>query len=262
MTSPKSTASALGFFRYGGGEPGAALFSRFFSVTELRFAALGIRPTYIGLDGDGYPADFTKFGGHGHKKALKQEFSGVRSVSVAATPEGSDEPMFDSFALVSLTFVPVTDELLLSLEVNEAWLPFDGEAYRAAVQQFVALVPWSFGFGFADQSSRQPGFHIQSLDPGNLSPEDRTRLRTWYAVPPDVRLRRPRDVYALNLLGTRQLDEATAGGPPLRSLIASIGVGETNPVPGTDLLAWTVPDAAAREGARKQLVDAGALAGQ
>jgi len=262
MTSLKPTASALGLFRYGGGEPGAALFARLFSVTESLFATLGISPTYIGLDGDGYPADFTKFGGQGHNKALKHAFDGIRSVSVAATPEGSDDPMFDSFALVSLTFVPSADELLLSLEVNEAWLPFESDAYRTAVQQYLALAPWSFGFGFADQSSKQPGFHIQSLDPGNLPPEDRSRLRSWYAVPPEMRLRRPRDVYALNFLGTAQLDESTRGGQPLRSLIVTAGVGDTKPVPGTDLLAWTLPDAAARELARKQLVEAGAIAGQ
>jgi hypothetical protein len=260
MTSLLTTASALGLYLYGGAVPGADLFARFSRLTQTLFARLGIAPTYMGLGGDGYPEGFVPYGGRAHKKALAREFDGVLSVSVAANPVGSDEPAFDSFALVSLSYLPSEGELLLSLEVNEAWLPFDGEVYGETVGAYLALAPWNFGFGFADASSRQPGFHILSLDPGNLTPDERTRLRTWYAVPPDVRVRKLRDVYALNWLGAGQLDEATRDGRPLRSLVMSMGVGEIQPVAGTSLVSWSVP-VASREAVRLQVAEAGAIAG-
>lgn len=259
MTLLKDTSSALGLFHYGGGHPGASVFERFFAATEGLFTSLGIVPTYVGLDGDGYPAGFTKFGGRGHRKAVKERFERIRSVSVAATPEGSDEPTFDHHALVSLGFVPSTDELLLSLEINEACLPFDSEAYLAAIKPYLALVSWSFGFGFVEVSTRQPSFHIQSLDPGDLTPAERTRLRAWYAATADTRLRRLRDVYAINLLGPTQLDEVTRHGQSLRALVCSLAVGKMQEVPGTSLMAWTVADEASRQSVRQLLADAGAL---
>lgn len=260
MTSPIATASALGLYLYGGAEPGADLFARFARLTESLFARLGIAPTYLGLGGDGYPEGFVRYGGRAHKKALAREFDGVVSVSVAANPVGSDEPTFDSFALASLSYTPSVGELLLSLEVNEAWLPFDGEAYAETMGAYITLAPWSFGFGFADASNRQPGFHILSLDPGDLPPDERTRLLTWYAVAPEVRVRKLRDVYALNLLGAGQLGEATRDGGTLRSLITSMGAGDIQPTAGTSLMSWRVPTTS-REAVRRQMAEAGAIAG-
>ena len=212
-------ASALGLYEYGEPHPGNAIFGRFYSVATDLFQSLGIQPTFIGAEGEGYSGEFTKFGGRTQTKLLKSDFSGISVLSLAANPSTSDSPAYDSFAMISLSYVEADRELLLCLVVNEAFVKLRSEQWDAIVSTLAHFHHWDFGYGFSANAADQPELHILGMDNGRLSKEDQRLLNAWYAARADVRVRRLRDVYPYNLLNEQQLHQEIGTGVRLKNFI-------------------------------------------
>ena len=247
------SASAFGLYEYGKPHPGNSLFSKFYSVATDLFQSLGIQPTFIGAEGEGYSGKFTKFGGKTQTKLLKSDFSGIGVLSLAANPSTSDSPAYDSFAMTSLSYVDADQELLLCLVVNEAFLKLRSEACDAIVSNLARFHHWDFGYGFSANAADQPELHVLGMDNGRLSEEDQRLLNAWYAASSDVRVRCLRDVYAYNLLNEQQLHQEVGDGLRLKDFIEQHPGCTLMQLTDDGLHQWKVSDDTVLDQLRKQL---------
>lgn len=253
----KETASAFALHGYGS-PPGSDVFAAFSERALRFFDQLGIAPTYVGIEGDGYPDDFRRWGSRSHQKLLKDNFTGVSSLSIVTNPNGSDQPSYDAFATVALSFVDALGETLLYFVVNEGYLEFQTSAYDKAWKAFLGLDSWDFGYGFSDVVDKQPDFHILGLDSGKLTATEVHGLNVWYAAPVEERCHRLRGVYPYNLVSDQQLGFPLQQGTNLRQLITEVCDGEVTKVDETDLYLWRVKEASVND-VRKALQRHGAI---
>lgn len=255
----RGTTAALGLYRYGVQAVGGQEIAAFHAAFVESFASVGLTATYIAMDGDGYTGRSTRIGGSGHKKALATGFAGVNVLSLDVNPEGSDEPAYDSFASISMSFVKEKQELLLCFAVDESFTPFASPAYDAIVARLISLSAWSFGYGFKAPARKKPDFHILGLDPGTLTADERKALIAWYSSTGELRSIRLRNVYELNLLSPAQLGQRLPDGRTLREFIDSSAGSLLEQLPGGDLFVWKLKSEADVEAARSQLQATGLL---
>lgn len=247
------SAFALGLYEYGKPHPGNALFGKFYSVVTDLFQSLGIQPTFIGAEGEGYSGKFTKFGGKTRTKLLESDFSGISVLSLAANPSTSDSPAYDSFAMTSLSHVDADQELVLCLVVNEAFVTLRSERCDAIVSDLTRFHHWDFGYGFSANTADQPELHILGMDNGRLSKEDQRLLNAWYAAPADVRVRRLRDVYPYSLLSEQQLHQEIRTGVRLKDFVEQQPGCTLTRLTDYSLYQWKVSDDTVLGQLRKQL---------
>jgi|GEM_PF-1814258 len=214
-----ATASAFGLYSCGCLAPGGTVFKAFSAEVLAFFKRVGVTPTYVGIEGEGYAGDYKRFGSRSHQKLVKSDFNAITTLSIAANPEGSDEPSYDGFATVSLGFTESTEELLLCFVVNECFVEFSGDTYDEAWQLFLNLGSWDYGYGFSDQVDKEPELHILGLDNGKLTQDEQVALSAWYEALPDERLERLRGIYPYNFVGERQLANTVKDGLTLREFI-------------------------------------------
>ena len=213
------SASALGLYAYGQAIPSNGIFLKFYnSVIEL-CKLVNLEPTYISIAGDGYNGKYVKVGGRVHQKLLKSNFSHITSISLVVNPIGSDEPAYDSFISISFGVVPSSQEISLYCVINEAIIPFASELYDFALDKFLVLWKWDFGFGFADEVKRKPEFHLLGINSGVLSKDELAALKTWYATPAERRIAKLRNIYPYNLVNEKQLNQTAEMSCSLKDLI-------------------------------------------
>jgi hypothetical protein len=247
------SAFALGLYDYGKPHPGNALFGKYYSVATDLFQSLGIQPTFIGVQGEGYSGKFTKFGGKSHMRLLQSDFRGITILSLVANPSTSDSPAYDSFAMTSLGYLDSYRELLLCFVVNESFLKLRSERCDALVDALARFHHWDFGYGFSANAADNPEFHILGISNGRLSKEDERSLSAWYATPVDVRVNHLRDVYAYNLLNEQQLHEEIGGGVSLMDFIGQHAGCTLRRLTNDGLYEWKVSDDTVLDRLRKKL---------
>lgn len=253
----KPTASVLGLHGFAEDPPDASVYAAFHGVALDVFEGCGISVTYFAAEGDGYTGEFSRVGSPSYKKLKSADFRGISVLSLAANPRGSDEPSFDSFATVSLTYLHPTHEVTLCLVINESAMSFGGEKYLAAIMQLSALFSWFGGYGYPDAVDRHPELYVIGLDSGRLSPSELKRLRAWYSATPQRRMQCLRDVYPWNLLTESTLDRELDSGQSLRKIIQKSGTGVER-LPREGLYLWRV-DRARLEEQRTQLQSVGLI---
>jgi len=238
----KSSACALGLYKYSFGLPESELFQRFHTVITSLFKSCGIVLTYFGAEGRGYPDKLTKITGRAYEKVVKSEFAGVSGVSLIANPPESDAPAYNSFASATLNYVGVNRELLGCIVINESFVQLRSPEYQGLLRSQVELCRWDFGYGFSSSVEKQPDFHILGLDNGKLSAEEYKSLSTWYAAPGEVRTALLRDVYPYNLLNEKQLDAQVREGVTLRQFAQDQPGCSLTQISDYGLHLWQVPD--------------------
>ena len=252
------TASAFGLHSYGKPSPDGKAFELFNASASALLNELGITPSYIGIEGEGYSGDYKKYGGSAHEKLIKSGFGGISVLSIVANPEGSDEPSYDGYATLSFSFVDSTQEALLCFVVNELFVPFASDAYDDAWKAFLGLNAWDFGYGFREEAEKQPEFHILGLDNGHLTEAEQSALDAWYGALPDQRLDRLRGIYAYNFVSMRQLDKDVFDGVTLRQFIEQDQLGEIRQLTDYGLHLWKLDEGRAVR-VRRQMEVARAL---
>lgn len=256
MHSQAATEWALGLFRYRAALDVAPLFVRFHELMPQVLQSMGLAYTHIGIDGPGHSGKLVKASSVVVQRAAQTGFLGISSLTFAAcSPANSGQPAYDLVLSASLMWIESLQEMLLCLTVNEAVTPFRGDAYWGAVSTLAGMDEWDFGLSLCDLATRQPGFHVLSLDNGRLGPVEYAQLTKWYGAAPAQRVRRLRDVYPVNLLGGAQLS-SDAGGRKLADLIESVPHSTTTRV--GSLTAWCVQDDQLQQ-VRKTLGKAGIL---
>lgn len=238
----KRTACAIGLYQYCCARPSSENYRQFYSSVLSFLDSIGVKPTYVGVDGNGYPDELKKISGPVNKKLLDTSFSGVDSLSLVANPEGSDSPAYDSFMSTSFGYVDSAQEVLLSFVVNESFIEFRSAKYDELLRSLIGLSRWGFGFGFSSIGEKQAEFHILGVDNGKLSPEEYKSLCAWYATPANVRKALLRDVYPYNLLNECQLNAQVSSGVTLRQFAQSQPGCSVTRMTDYGLHLWQVPD--------------------
>lgn len=235
-------ACALGLYSYSTPNPGADGFKRFYDLFMLIFENIGIKPTYFAADGVGFNGDLTKIGGKAHAKALKENFDGIHVLSLVANPDGSVEPGYDSFASVSLSYVKEMGETLLCFAIDEKYIEFGGKIFETIAKQLAEAMAWDYGFAISQPIEKKPEFHVLGLDGGNINKEERRRLNEWYASLPEDRVKKIRDVYALNFLNAVQLSARVSEGRTLKEFIIDDSDSTLEPLNDGKLWLWRLPE--------------------
>jgi len=255
------TETAIGLYAYHQGEPGASLYARYYSFVLEELATLGVQPTYFGVNGDGYPQKYVKFGGHVHKRVLDTKFEDIAGLSLAANPGGSNAPAHDSFFESELSFHvsgfpdsqgQVTD---LSFVINESFLPFGSEEFERVLRSLVELHPWDFGMGFSDTINRHPELHIACLGHDKLTPTEEEADNIWYNTPPEIRIQKLRSIYPYNIVNERQLALDVENHVSLKELIEELQIGTLERLPQDELYLWKILAESDRQSIRAKLIE-------
>ncbi|NIJ67128.1 hypothetical protein FHR20_004106 [Sphingomonas leidyi] len=233
-------ATAIGFFRHSSEMPTSTDMMSCYQALLDTFHKLGVRPTYFSADDGIGRGGYKKFGGAFHKRVMEREIQGYRSVGLAANPEGSDAPGYDSFLSASFVFGPEAEEVYLAIVVHEPYLKFGTDACNALIAELAQLWRWDYGFGFERDADTHPEVYLVGGGSNLQSREDARRGQLWYAAyQPEQRRRRVRDIFPYNMVGPGHLAQILSNGETLREFI------EVDPDSALDPLAdnlwlWTV----------------------
>lgn len=238
--TPSEFEWALGLHDYPSSTPEPQIFARFFGIVSDFFRRVNVTPTHIAAEGDGYTGKLTKFGGAATKRLIESEFATVSALSIVVSPKDSKGPSFDRLMSASLTWT-APRELLLCFVSNEAVVPFKGAQFDSLLRALLEWKGWTFGFGLKDRVSRQPDFHVLTIDNGRLTNQEREALTRWYRAKLDDRKSRLRDVYPVNILGCEQTGRILAG-KPLGDVIHSASGSTVEEVKGFTV--WRVSEEA------------------
>src|SRR5688500_14591167 len=99
------TTYSIGLYYYYSQILNITRFQQFYTAVLSFLESIGVKPTYVGADGDGYSDEFKKINGPMHNRLLDRSFSGITSLSLVTNPAGSDSPAYDSFMSTSLGYV-------------------------------------------------------------------------------------------------------------------------------------------------------------
>ncbi|MEO8585040.1 MAG: hypothetical protein ABI584_02665 [Acidobacteriota bacterium] len=241
---PGGSAAALGVHGYGEGHPGSGTFLRFYEAVVGFLEQHGIGPTYVAAEGESYSGKFVRFGERAHERLLRTRMAHVNVLSVAANSPDSEEPSYDSFASVSLSYIPASGESVLCSVINEGLVGLFSNAYYELLTAVVGLCDWDFGYGFASPVAKHPELHILGLDDGQLSPEEQASLSAWYAATRQMRLNHLRDVYPYTIVRGKFLDSRLRDGSVLRNLMEREPGTSLTQLTDNGLYLWKVPEVA------------------
>ena len=233
-------ATAIGFFRHSSDMPTSKdMMSCYGKLLDV-FQKLGVKPTYFSADDGAGRGGYKKFGGAFHKRVLEQEFQGYRSVELAANPEGSDAPGYDSFMNASFVFGPEAQEVYLAIVVHQPYLALGSEACDGLVHELAQLWRWDYGFGFERDAETHPEVYLVGGGSNLQSVEDARRGQLWYAVyQPEERRLRVRDIFPYNMVGPDHLARSLFNGDSLRGFIEADPDSALCPL-SDELWLWTV----------------------
>lgn len=234
---------AIGFFCHTKHMPMLDDMMHSYELIEAVFKRLGAKPTYFSADDGVGRGGYKKVGSAFQRRVLDQRTAGYRSVGLAANPDGSDAPGYDSFVSMDFAFGPEGDEVYLALTADENYLRLGSRECEEIITELAELWPWDYGFGFERDASAIPGIYLVGGASDRQSAEDRRRGEKWHACyQPEERRRRVRDIFPYNVIGTGHLANTLLDGRSLKAFIAADQDSEILALPD-DLWLWKVaPD--------------------
>lgn len=254
-------ATAIGFFRHSLDMPTSKNMMAFYRKLLSVFQNLDVKPTYFSADDGVGKGGYKKFGGAFHKRVLEQEFQGYRSVELAANPEGSDSPGYDSFMSASFVFGPEAQEVYLAIVIHEPYLTIGSKACDALVNELAQLWQWDYGFGFERDAETHPGVYLVGGGSNLQSAEDARRGQLWYAAyQPEERRLRVRDIFPYNVIGPDHLAHRLSNGGSLRGFIEADPDSALRPL-ADELWLWAV-NPGGTETVREKLRGSGVVIGE
>ena len=213
-------ATAIGFFRHSNEMPTSKDMMAIYELLLKTFDRLGLTPTYFSADDGTGRGGFKKFGGTFHKRVIAQQTKGYRSVGLAANPEGSDAPGYDSHATASFVFGPEAEEVYLGFVVHEPYLACGSSACDSIVAELATLWRWDYGFGFERDAATMPAIYLVGGLSNLQSAEDVRRGQLWHACyQPSERRKRIRDVFQYNMIGREHLVRQLPDGRCVKEII-------------------------------------------
>lgn len=233
-------SNAMAFYRYKTCEPSGELFGIFHEIVIAQWSKLGIKPTFIGIDGSGHTGKLTPFSGRVHQKSILAGFANVIALQIVANPPSSDAPAFDSFADASLIHSETLGELLLCVSFNDHFISVTSPHYKVLLKYFTDLSEWDFGYAFSNLAAKRPDFHLMGISDGTLQENEQALLNAWYFASDDTRRSLLRDVYPYNILNECQLKQTLFDGRTLEQYAATQKDCSLEPIGNYGLHLWHV----------------------
>ena len=248
---------ALGLFNYSGPLAGAQDFQRFHELAISMLEKRGVGATYFASDGKGHSSNLAKLGNAAHRRLLACGFNELTLLSVVAVPKGSDAPAYDLTASVDfLSSHELGTEF--ALFSKDARFPLEPHSFRELLAGLIALYDWDFGYVTHPPFERSPQAYISGYCDGTQPQDEEDRNQIWYDAPPEVRLRRARNIFPLSLLNPAQLGAPVAPGKTLAEILQGTpGCVLEELVPGRLWLSTVEPHLV--QGLRSLLKGTGAL---
>ena len=233
------------------------MFQRFHDISVSMLEERGIQATYFASDGKGHSSNLAKLGNAAHRQLLASGFNDLTLLSVVAVPKGSDAPAFDLTASVdfSSSCELGTEMTVFSKDVR---FPLEFHSFRELLVSLTNLYDWDFGYVTHPPFERSPLAYISGYCDGTQPQDEEDRNQAWHDAPPEVRLRRARNIFPLSLLNSAQLSVPVAPGRTLAGLLQSTaGCTLDELVPGRLWLSTVEPHLV--QGLRSLLKGAAAL---
>jgi hypothetical protein len=237
---------AIGLYSYESPRPTAEDFKQFYELAISAFKSVDIAPTYISLDGKGYTGKSTKLNGSAHQKAIKSGFVDIHYIGLQANPVDSDEPAYDSYASLGLSYLEPFNETLLVLAIEERFLQLGSNNFEGILASLIAVREWDFGYALSYANKSNPQFHVLGINDGNLSEDEYRSLCIWYAATPQERISKLRDIYPYNILSDKQLELKLSNGLTVREIILRYDGSQLKAL-GKRLWLWKVAPEKLRE---------------
>jgi len=247
----------LGLFNHSSPPAGAQVFQRFHDFSISMLEERGIQASYIASDGKGHSSNLAKLGNAAHRRLLASGFNGLTLLSVVAVPKGSDAPAYDLTASVdfSSSCELGTEFALFS---RDARFPLQPQSFRELLVRLIALHDWDFGYVTHPPFELSPQAYISGYCDGTQSKDEEDRNQIWHDAPPEVRLRKARNIFPLSLLNPAQLGAPVAPDKTLAGLLQGTpGCTLDELVPGRLWLSTVEPHLV--QGLRSLLKGTGAL---
>lgn len=248
---------ALGLFNYSGPLAGAREFQEFHEFAISMLEERGVQATYFASDGKGHSSNLAKLSNAAHRRLLASGFNELTLLSVVAVPKGSDAPAYDLTASVDFysSHELGTEFALFS---KDARFPLEPQSFRELLVGLIALYDWDFGYVTQPPFERSPQAYISGYCDGTQPKDEEDRNQIWYDAPPEVRLRRARNIFPLSLLNPAQLVAPVAPGKTLAGILQGTpGCTLDELVPGRLWLSTVEPHLV--QGLRSLLKGTGAL---
>ncbi|WP_447945281.1 hypothetical protein [Stenotrophomonas indicatrix] len=246
---------ALGLFNYSNSTAGAQVFQRFHDISISMLELRGIQATHFAADGTG--GEMAKLGSTAHRRLLASDFGDLTLLSIVAVAKGSDAPAYDLTA--SADFSSCRDlgtELTLFSKDNR--FPLESHSFRELLVRLITLYDWDFGYVTHPPFERSPQAYIASYCDGTQPQDEEDRNQVWYDAPPEMRVRKARNIFPFSLLNPAQLSSPIAPGKTLTRLLQSTpGCTLDELVPGRLWLSTVEPHLV--QGLRSLLKGTGAL---
>lgn len=233
------------------------MFQRFHDISVSMLEERGIQATYFASDGKGHSSKLAKLGNAAHRRLLASGFNELTLLSVVAVPKGSDAPAYDLTA--SVDFASCSElGTELCLFSKDARFPLESRSFRELLVELTTLYDWDFGYVTHPPFERSPQAYISGYCDGTQSKDEEDRNQIWYDAPPEVRLRRARNIFPLSLLNPAQLGAPVAPGKTLAGILQGTpGCTLDELVPGRLWLSTVEPHLV--QGLRSLLKGTGAL---
>lgn len=248
---------ALGLFNYSGPLARARDFQKFHELGISMLEERGVQATYFASDGKGHSSKLAKLGNAAHRRLLTGGFNELTLLSVVAVPKGSDSPAYDLTASMDFhsSHELGTEFALFS---KDARLPLEPHSFRELLAGLIALYDWDFGYVTHPPFERSPQAYISGYCDGMQPQDEADRNQIWYDAPPEVRLRKARNIFPLSLLNPAQLGAPVAPGKTLAGILQDTpGCTLDELVPGRLWLSTVEPHLV--QGLRSLLKGTGAL---
>ncbi|HDS1831603.1 TPA: hypothetical protein RNT04_000609 [Stenotrophomonas maltophilia] len=248
---------ALGLSNYSGPLAGAQDFQKFHELAISMLEKRGVEATHFAADGKGQSGKLAKLGNAAHRRLLASGFNELTLLGVDAVPKGSDAPAYDLTASVDFFSSRElgTEFVLFS---KDARFPLEPQSFRGLLVGLIALYDWDFGYVTHPPFERSPQAYISGYCDGTQPKDEEDRNQIWHDAPPEVRLRKARNIFPLSLLNPAQLGAPVAPDKTLAGLLQGTpGCTLDELVPGRLWLSTVEPHLV--QGLRSLLKGTGAL---
>lgn len=209
---------AIGLFNHSSPPAASQLFRRFHDLSISMLEDRDIQATYFASDGKGQSSKLTKLGNAAHRRLLASDLSDRTFLCIVAAPQETDAPAYDLTASVTLSSCPElgTELILFS---KDARFPLESHSFRALLVGLTSLYDWDFGYVTHHPIDYSPQAYIASYCDGTQSQDEEDRIQVWYDAPPEIRLRKARNIFPFSLLNPAQLGVPVSPGRTLAEIL-------------------------------------------
>jgi len=180
------------------------LIEKFNQITFDFFQRHGVMPTYWGVSDKNLDSKLQKFTPKKLENLKKNRFIKNKELLWGLTyvinPKESDAPAFDDYFYISLAYTPPLKRLEIAFTIDPNIIPVTPKEIGELFLEYARLFVVDFGFIYEHESFEHVNAVVINYDDGKYTKEEYEVEDRWYALPPEEKLRHPRNLFPVNLL--------------------------------------------------------------